>query len=92
MNIVGESKMACYGKFPKGKVPGCCMNCNVAVECYEATKELEKADSMIGTEGICDDCNGILELIKDNVWYCSHCDMYLEWDPIGMFYTLVEEE
>ena len=38
MNIVGESKMGCFGHFDKDSTK-CCIHCNVATECYEQTLE-----------------------------------------------------
>ena len=74
----------CFGQFNREQPD--CISCDIAVECYESTQGGMKMEE----EGFCDDCNEKMEYVKDNIWYCQHCDMFLEWNSIGHFYTLSE--
>lgn len=47
-------------------------------------------DNFEETEGICDDCNGPMQSVRDNIWYCPHCEIFLEWR--GCYNVIVDED
>ena len=47
---------------------------------------------MIEKEGICDDCGGAMEDKGNNIWYCPHCELYLEWHPTAWYYVCLSDK